>query len=219
MAHLDRQDLYALFYALHAHQRGQEPIAGLKLDPDLTGVVERLKADDFKRPPADEHRLSEDDVLKTVRHATKCKDCQLVAYEDGPYAKRRKSVDDLALEASEREEEEKRLSRKFFVSVAYGLAFFIAANWSMAQWRASQHKAEVVDGPTINAVDDGLKIHPMFVVGMICVVIAAWGLADAWRIANQLWLDWTRAKEAVPVVGKRWAARARRKKQEAESGR
>ena len=33
-------------------------------------------------------------------------------------------------------------------------------------------------------------------------------------IANRLWIDWTRAQKAVPVVGERWAARTKRKRKE-----
>ncbi|MGE3164150.1 MAG: hypothetical protein AB7O52_04550 [Planctomycetota bacterium] len=213
MAHVDPQDLYALYHRLFQHRQGAAPIAGLTIDSELTGVLDRTKADRFRRPPHESHALSPDELVKLVRHVSKCPECKLVVFEEGPYAERRKSDDDLREEVAARIEEEGRLTRKFFISVAYAVICFVGAQWAISMWRASKGKPVPQDGATLTAIDDqGLRIHPMLIVAGFLILIAAWGLAEAWGIANHLWLDWTRAKEAVPFVGKKWAARGRAKK-------
>lgn len=211
MAHVEKDEYYSLFFALQHHRTGDAPIAGLKLHEELDEVVGRLKADDYKRPPAEAHALTEEQIRKTVRHVDKCPDCRLAVCEDGPFAERVKSDEDLEVEAAEQEVEERRLTRKFWVSVVYGFGFFAAARWAILEYYEDTRGDPVADEHAIEAVNDTLQIHPMLFVFGFFVLVAAWGITDAWRIANYLWLDWNRAKEAVPVIGRKWAAKSRAK--------
>lgn len=213
MAHVDSKDLYALYYALLQHRSGSEAIAGLTLDQEVSDALGRTKADRFRQPPHASHALTHEEVIKQVRHATKCHDCKLIVLEEGPYAERIKSAEDLREEDARRALEESRLTRRFCIALVYSVVCFAGAQWARGVYLASKVVQPTDSGPTVTAVNDqALKIHPMLIVFAILIGITAWGLADAWTIANNLWLDWTRAKEAVPLIGKKWAARSRAKK-------
>jgi hypothetical protein len=68
-------------------------------------------------------------------------------------------------------------------------------------------------GTTITAVENkGWRMHPQEMIGYaLAVVVPAFTIASAWQIANQLWLDYTRVKRALPFFGKRWAQKSGRR--------
>ena len=41
------------------------------------------------------------------------------------------------------------------------------------------------------------------------VFVSAWFLAECYTIARELWIDFTAWKKAVPLIGKRWAAKGK----------
>jgi hypothetical protein len=63
------------------------------------------------------------------------------------------------------------------------------------------------------------QLDPLQILAFSMVFIGAWGLVQCWTIANEVWIDWSKAKEAVPVIGKSWAEKGRKKKAEEDQER
>lgn len=214
MAHLDPNDLYALLYQLREHQHGSDPIAGVTLDEELARVVQRLSRRDYSEPPAAEHRLSSSVVQSVLKHTSKCPSCQQVLCEDGPSARRRQTETELRAAEEQQEAEERRLTRRFFIALVYAILALGGSVLVQVEYNKLKYQPRVTtDGAILESTEPAQRWHPLQIATFGLIVIAAWGFADAFMIANQLWLDWSRAKAAVPFIGQKWAARSQRKKQ------
>ena len=100
----------------------------------------------------------------------------------------------------------------FWVHLGYGVPAFFAARYVNNLRLAKIQKARQ-GGPKIQGVNQAkFAIDPLWILIGMFILFATIGLAEAWRIANELWIDWSRAKEAVPVVGKAWAEKGRKQK-------
>lgn len=210
MAHVDKEQLYPFFYALGQHVSGAAPIEGVKLDDELARTAERLPKRRFSKPPAEEHVLDAATLKSMAKHAEKCKACRLIVLEEGPHVDRQLGQTELAELARQKLDEEAHLSKRFFFSLTYGVGFFVGAFYVRTLIR---NAAAPSNETTIGSVSE-LPFNPLWIVFGFLIVVAAWGLADSWVIANRLWLDWSRAQKALPVIGEKWAARSARKRKE-----
>ena len=52
MAHVTRDELHPLFYSLERHHTGEASIAGLKLDEELTTILNRVTRDETRERKA-----------------------------------------------------------------------------------------------------------------------------------------------------------------------
>ncbi|MBI4575856.1 MAG: hypothetical protein HY722_06285 [Planctomycetes bacterium] len=214
MGHVRREQLYPLFHVLVLHRQGRAPLDGLDLDPDLARVLRKVPEEAFATPPDPGRALSGDRVREVLDHARACKECQILVYEEGPYARRPKTARELAEEREAWEREKRRMRRRFFLSAGYGTAAFVGANLAITEYRNLQLAARKVEGPVLRQLDEpAFQLHPLQILFGALILVAAWGLAEAWRIANVLWLDFTRFKAAVPFIGQRWAERSRRERE------
>ena len=213
MAHLKKEQLYSLYHSLQRHHDGDSPIDGLEIDKALTKVLRKLSRERGPLQPKLDRPLHPGQIKRILAHTKECQKCQILVYEDGPYATRPKSEEEKMAEEVAEQVELRRLSRKFFISTGVGVASFIGANVSIVKYRKIVRDSIPDTGPMVGNPNRGIEIHPLQLLFFALIVVAAFTLAEAWRIGNLLWLDWTRAKEAVPVIGKRWAARSRRKKE------
>lgn len=216
MSCIKDKHLYPLMYALVEHHAERKPIKGVELPEDLDKALGRLPRDRFEDAPADEHALKNAKVKELMTHASSCKDCELMLIEDGPEAKRAKSKAEVKKEEEERVEEVARMKTKFFISLGYAVPSFFAAQYCLNKYR-NLNAEQRMEGPSIRSANQqGLKIHPLQIGFFALLLVAAWGVAEAWKIANELWIDWTKAKAAVPVVGKAWAEKSIRAQEELE---
>ncbi|MEM7167864.1 MAG: hypothetical protein AAF581_20600 [Planctomycetota bacterium] len=211
MAHVDKDQLYPFFYALGQHVQGIERIEGVQLDDELARTAERLPKRRFSKAPAEEHRLDTKTLQSMVKHAEKCKACRLIVLEDGPSVDRKLGTEEEAELARAKLDEESRAARRFFLSLTYGVLCFMATFWIRS---VIQNTDELPTTEATIGTETQLPFNPLWLVWWFLILVASWGLADCWIIANRLWLDWSRAQKAVPVVGERWAARTARKRKE-----
>ncbi len=214
MAHVTRDELHPLFYSLERHHTGEASIAGLQFDEEFTTILNRVTRDDARERKAPLRLLTEDRVRAAMKHTAGCNQCQMLVYEEGPYAKRPQTEEELAQERGLLDEEERKLAWRFGLCTASGFAAFIGANFALRYAKEIGRTPIIGEGPAIGGQHQ-FQLNPLHALFMVLLVIAAFSLAESWRTANLLWLDWSRAKEAVPLIGKRWAARGRRKKAEA----
>ncbi|MCA8959759.1 MAG: hypothetical protein KDC38_04575 [Planctomycetes bacterium] len=215
MAKVDAEELYPLFYALHRHVQGTATIAGIKVDDELSDAITRFARIHDNRPVAPEKQVTPERVkaiLKGMKHQP---DIRLAVVEDGPNAKRPKTAQEMAAERQEAEDEADRLFRKFLISASYGICALILGFSLFIAYATRDIEQREVTGPTIEG-EQVRSLHPLEIGGLVCIAIASWGIAEAIIIAKNHWADFDRVKEAVPVVGKAWARRTRRKRRERE---
>ena len=158
-------------------------------------------------------RLAPQAVKALLKHTSGCNECQILVYEDGPYAKRKKPSKELKKEGAVKEDERKKLKIKFFVSLGYSFPSFAVAQWAIGSYFQGGGPDLIKSEQSIQAVKQ-LPLDPRLFLFLIMVVIAAWGLTNCWTIATRLWIDTIRLKEAVPFFGKKWADKTRKNRKE-----
>lgn len=209
-AHLKQDQLYALVWAI---KDGPPPVEGDDADPELARALRGLP-ETYEASLPMEHRLGPDTVARLMDHTRACKDCRMLLLEDGPGARPPRTEADVVAEAAAREAARKRLVVRFWVSATGGTATFVAAQIVFQMWR-DRHavKAEGTEEARLKVDhrDRVREIDPVMLGGIALVVVAAFLIADAYTIARELWIDFTRWKQAVPVIGKKWAERDKRK--------
>jgi hypothetical protein len=208
--HVPREQLFPL---MHALRRAPPPAEGEGADPELAGVLAALPEPFHGSLPADQ-RLGEETVARLLAHARGCPACRCLLLEDGPASRPPKTAADLVGEASQAEELRKKKVIKFWTSACLGLGGFVGSQISIYEYRVLKAKERGEEqGPRLQTdpTQKGLQIHPLLLLAMALVLVAAWFLAEAYVLARELWIDWTRLKAAVPVVGKRWAAKGKEK--------
>lgn len=209
--------LYPLMYKLSQHFQKHREIEGLEEIPEqLQKTLQRMTHRNFETPPGAEHEVSDPFVCEVVAGLEGSPDLSLQIYEDGPFAKRAKTQVDLKSEQDEEEARIAALKREFFISIGYSIPAIVGSRtffgW-YADWQRSQRnqKEEAVIQTTNKPQ---LLMHPYQMGGFALILVAAWGMATAWQIANEVWIDWTNAKAAIPVIGKAWAERSKKAKEE-----
>lgn len=218
MTHIAREQLYPFIYELKQFDKPGESL-GVELPEDLIKTIKRADKAQFQQAPAVEHRLKMSQLKAFVEHIKDCEECQVLVYEDGMGAKRAKGAEDLQREEDEEQLRIKAMKQQFFVNLGYSLPCVVAARFTMGKYYQKTRK-DMVKGPTLKAQHQAkLAIDPLLLVAGLLIFIGAWGLAECWRIANEVWFDWTKAKEAVPFIGKAWAERSRKAKEEEEQQR
>ena len=208
--HIPREQLFAL---MHALRRAPPPLEGEGADRELATTLEGLP-EPFRQPLDPEHRLGDETVTRHLSHARECATCRCLLLEDGPASRPPRTAADVASAANLAEEQRKKKVIKFWTSASLGLGGFVGSQISIYQYRVLRAAERGEDqGPRLQ--DDpsgkGLQIHPLLLLAMALVLVAAWFLAEAYVLARELWIDWTKLKAAVPVVGKRWAAKGKEK--------
>jgi hypothetical protein len=208
--HLRQDQLFALVWAI---KDAPPPEQGEGADAELARALRDLP-DAFQAPLAPEHRLGPETVTRLMEHTRACKDCRMTLLEDGPSSRRPKTQADVAAEVREKEEVREGKVRRFWMVMPGGVAAFIASQIIFSIWRQRQYvKADESKTGTIQRADKPEReIDPLLFAGLGAVIVAAFLLADAYVIARELWIDYTRWKRAVPIIGKRWAAGEKSKK-------
>lgn len=103
---------------------------------------------------------------------------------------------------------------RFWLTSTGGAASFVAAQVVFQIWRERHAvKAEGTDQARLKTDfrEKGREIDPVMLGGIALVVVAAFLIADAYTIARELWIDFSRWKAAVPVIGKKWVERDKRR--------
>lgn len=202
--HLRQDQLFPLVWAI---QDAPPPTEGEGADVELARALRDLP-DAYQKPLPPEHRLGPETVTRLVEHTRTCKPCRMLLLEDGPSSPRPKTQADVASEVREKEELRERKVKRFWIVMPSGVAAFIASQIVFSIWQQNRYvKPDESKTGTIQRADKPEReIDPLMFVGLGTVVIAAFLLADAYTIARELWIDYTRWKRAVPIIGKRWAA-------------
>lgn len=212
-SHVKNEQLYPLFHLLSLHQQKKKSLAGLPDFPDeLQKTLERLDHYRFEKEPAEEHAVKPERVKEIVGHLNSCENCQIMVYEDGPTSKRTLSKEEIAAESDKEEERIRKLKQKFFISVGYSVPSLIGGRMLYQTYLGKKPKASAVN--EFKAVNQAkFTMDPLLIGAGALILVAAWGLVQCWEIANEVWLDWSKAKEAVPFIGKAWAEKSRKAKE------
>jgi len=216
MTHVKADDLYAIFYELARHHAGEASLGELPEDEELDGVIRRLRRDSYRVAPAPEHALKSGAIKSWIVHAVGCAECRNLICEDGPEAKRLASAGEIKADKETEAAELEGMKRMFFINLGVGTVSFFGANVAINEYRKLKpRKAENATAEMRGVNQTKFAFHPLQITFGVLVLIAAWCIAESWRLAHILWVDWTKAKEAVPFIGKAWGERSR-KRQEAE---
>jgi hypothetical protein len=206
--HLRKEQLFPFLHALG--NLPLPPVDGEGADPELARVLRELP-DPFKEPLATEDRLGPETVERLLAHTKSCVPCRSLLIEDGPGARPKKTEADVKAEVDRKETERRAKVRRFWIGAAGGAVGFMASKGTFYMWARRKH----VEQPTGTALksderDKATKVDPVFLLGMGFAVIAAFCLTDAYIIARELWIDFSKWKRAVPVIGNAWADRDKR---------
>ncbi len=202
-----------LFAVMHALAEAPPPAAGEDgADAELARVLGRLDVV-FRQPMAPEHRLGPETLARLVAHGRACPGCRMRLLEDGPEARPPRTRAEVEDEARSAEEERRAKVRRFWTNLALGVPAFFGAQYVFGLWREKRDaRTGVEDGALqLDPRDKAKGIDPLLVGAMALVLVASWFLAEAYVIARTLWIDFSAWKRAVPVIGKKWAERDKRR--------
>ncbi len=204
--HVRREQLFALIWA---HRDQAPPEEGEGADPELARMFRDL-GERYRQPLAPELRLGPETAARWWRHATgECDQCRLLLVEDGPDAPVPQTRGEKAAEVQRVEDKRREDVRKFWIDLVLGTAAFGGAYTCIYKIRAKQLVEE--DAPGGVLIDPNLpkQIDPLWFGFAAGILVASWFLAEAYSIARRLWVDFTAWKRAVPVIGKKWAAKGK----------
>ena len=212
------EELYPLFHLLSLHHQNKKSISGLPEFPEeLQKTLERLDHHRFETAPAEEHAMKTGRVKEIIKNLNSNENLQILIYEEGPTSKRKLSKEELAAAEDEEEQRIRALKQKFFISVGYSIPCLIGGRMLYQTYLGKKPKASSEN--QFKAVNQAkFAIDPLLIGAGALILVAAWGLVQCWEIANEVWLDWTKAKEAVPFIGKAWAEKSRKAKENEERG-
>ena len=206
--HIPREQLFALMHALRA---SPPPTEGEGADPELADTVAKL-GEQFRSPLPPEHRLGPETASRLLAHARACQTCRCLLLEDGPAARPPKTAADVQSEVVLAEEQRKKKVIKFWTCASIGLVTFVGSQIVFYErgWKELKEGegAKLTTDPTDQG---GREIDPLLMLGVALILVAAWTIAESYVLARELWLDWTRLKAAVPVIGRRWAEKGKPK--------
>jgi hypothetical protein len=204
--HLRPEQLFALVWAIKDHP---PPAEGEGADVELARALRDLP-DAYQAPLALDHQLGPETVARLMEHTRQCKQCRMTLLEDGPGSRLPRTQGDIAAEASRKEEARQAQVKRFWIGATGGAASFIAGQIVFDIYRDKHRQAPDTAEATLK-VDPRDKpareIDPLMLGGIALIIVAAILLTDAYMIARELWIDFTRWKRAVPIIGKKWAAR------------
>lgn len=200
---LTQPQLYAFLWQL---AKDPPPESGEGADEELTRMLRDLPHH-FKEPLAAEFRLGPETYGAHLERVRAEGPARMQLVEDGPYAKRPQTK----TEEQQEKEDEDRIRKgkvyRFWVSAVLGVGGFFSSQFLFHLYR-NRHAQEAVEGPVLEA-RKGLEMDWRLMLGVMSILVAAWFLADAYVMARDLWIDWTKVKSAVPVIGKRWAEKGK----------
>jgi hypothetical protein len=209
--HIQPAQLFALTWALKDRP---PPAEGEGADPELARALRDLP-DAYQAPLGIEHRLGPETVDRLLAHTRTCKDCRMLLIEDGPGSRPPRTQADLAEEVRLKDEERHRKVVRFWAEAAGGGLTFVGAQVVFMIWRKRQAAGRDETGASTLQQDVRDKpkreIDPFMFGGIALCVVAAFLLADAYTIARELWIDFSRWKRAVPIIGKKWAEGEKKK--------
>lgn len=197
--------LYAFVWQL---AKDPPPEEGEGADQELARMVRDLPVHFRETLPA-EFRLGEETYAKHRERVREEGPARMQLVEDGPYSRRPKTEDEVEVERQDEERIRRGKVWRFWVSAVLGLGGFFGSQFLFHLYRVAR-MAEPVEGPVMDA-KRGLEMDWRLMTGMMAILVAAWFLADAYVMARELWLDWTKLKAAVPVIGKKWAEKGKQK--------
>jgi hypothetical protein len=166
------------------------------------------EAERYKTPPLPEHLLGEETAARYWAHMPGCPTCRCQLIEDSPSARPPKTEAELEAEAVVAVEKEEGMRWKFALDLTLGLAFFGGAFATINYIRNKNYNPDMQS--SIQAVGK-TEIDPLYILFVVLILLASWFLAEAYGIAKELWIDFTAWKRAVPVVGKAWADKSKKK--------
>jgi len=205
-AHVPRDHLYQFIWALKTD--GIPQAEGEEEDVEVARAIQELP-ERFQKPLAQEFRLGPATVERYFAHCKRCDGCYMALVEDAAGAPAPKTKAEVAEEEAHSLEERKKQFWKFWRSLSVGVVFFGGAQYLFYEWR-TQNWTEKTEGAALKT-EHQIKIDPLFMGAIVTVFVAAWFLAEAYVAAKDLWLDFTAWKRAVPLIGKRWAEKDKRK--------
>lgn len=202
--HLTQEQLFPLLWAIKDRQIPRE---GEGADPELAKALGRL-SEAFQEELGAAHRLGPETVERLLAHTKSCPDCRMKLIEDAPDARPPRSRADAAAEVTRLENERAARVKRFWVSGGIGLVTFIGGQVIFGVWH--HRNREEVTKTEVARLESGAPkpqrpIDPLIFLGIAVTAVAAFAIADAYVIARELWIDFTRWKRAVPIIGKKWA--------------
>jgi hypothetical protein len=204
--HLRQEQLFALVWAI---KDTPPPSEGEGADLELARALRDLP-DAYQAPLAVDHRLGPETVQRLMEHTRGCKPCRMMLIEDGPGSRLPRTEGDIAAEVSRKEEARAKQVKRFWLGTTGGVASFVAGQIVFDVWR-DKHRQPVETAAETLKIDPRDKpareIDPLMLGGIALIIVAAVLITDAYMIARELWIDFTRWKRAVPIIGKKWAAR------------
>jgi len=205
--------LYAIMHVLAG--RAPPPEQGEGARPELARLMRELDQERFRRPPPVAFKLKQKDVDRFVEHAERCTPCQVVLFEDGPGASPPRSDEEKALEVSESEKGRRKKVINFWIHLVVGTVGFVGSQL-IVYWIRSRAPTPDEAGPALELDPSQLdrQIDPLWYLFAVVLLVTSYGLATAYTIARELWIDFTAWKRAVPVIGKRWAEASKKKEEE-----
>ncbi|MEZ6183907.1 MAG: hypothetical protein R3F62_02730 [Planctomycetota bacterium] len=200
---LSDPQLYAFVWQL---SKDPPPESGEGADEELARMLRDLPHH-FRLPLPAEFRLGPETFAAHLERVKVEGPERMQLVEDGPYAPRPQTK----VEQEQEREDEDRIRKgkvwRFWISAVLGVGGFFSSQFFFHLYR-NRHAQEVVEGPAMQA-RKGLEMDWRLMLGIMSILVAAWFLADAYVMARELWLDWTRVKAAVPLIGKRWAEKSK----------
>ncbi len=202
--HLTQEQLFPLLWAIKDRQIPRE---GEGADPELAKALGRL-SESFQEELGAAHRLGPETVERLLAHTKSCADCRMKLIEDAPDARPPRTRADAAAEVTRLENERAARVKRFWVSGGIGLVTFVGGQVIFGVWRHRNREEQTKTN--VDKLESGLPkekrpIDPLIFLGIAVTAVAAFAIADAYVIARELWIDFTRWKRAVPVFGKKWA--------------
>lgn len=204
--HLRPEQLFALVWAIKDRP---PPAEGEGADVELARALRDLP-DAYQAPLALDHQLGPETVARLMEHTRQCKPCRMTLLEDGPGSRLPRTQGDIAAEASRKEEARQAQVKRFWIGATGGVASFVAGQIVFDVWRDKHRQAPDTAEATLKLDPrdkPAREIDPLMLGGIALIIVAAILLTDAYMIARELWIDFTRWKRAVPIIGKKWAAR------------
>ncbi|MBL4844884.1 MAG: hypothetical protein JKY65_05095 [Planctomycetes bacterium] len=205
-AHVDSAHVFALLYV----QRELLPTGEEEeeFDKELARLRQDIEdSDRYKEPLPEELRLGPDTVARYWAHAWDCTLCRCLLLEDGPGARPPQTQSEKVSLALAEDERRQKLKIKFAIDCVLGTGFFIGSTVVINHMRAKKPDDDA--GPQL--ASGQFQIDPMAFLFMGLILVASWFLAEAYGIAKELWIDFSAWKKAVPLVGKAWHAKGKKK--------
>lgn len=204
--HLAPERLFALLWA----KQGALPEEGAEgADPELLRLKADLDERYTKHLPA-EFQLGPETATRLWEHALACAQCRLLLLEDGPSARPPRTKDEIAAAEQKILDDHQKKLIKFWVDLVVGLVAFGVAFYFINAIRSAEIAAPVQGALQADPRDVARQMDPRWLGFVVAILVASWFLAEAYTIARELWVDFTAWKAAVPVIGKRWAAKGKK---------